>query len=265
MQEYSKLSDDGKKDLINKLYVDKELSFADIAVQYNTYANKIRRDAIKFKIAIRDKSEAQKNALSKGKHKHPTKGKKRDENIKAKIGKSVMNRWQNLSEQEINTIKQKAKDNWEKMSEDEKLNMKQSAQVAVRQSSKTGSKLEKHLLNRLLNDGWKVDFHKEQMLLNTKLQIDLFLPTINTAIEVDGPSHFLPVWGDDSLQKNIKYDNKKNGLILGKGLALVRIKQVKDFSPTRADLIYDRLAQTLNQIKNKFPDPSDRSITIEDE
>lgn len=265
MQEYNKLSDDGKKDLINKLYVDQELSFADIATQYNTYANKVRRDAIKFKIAIRDKSEAQKNALSKGKHKHPTKGKKRDENIKAKIGKSVMNRWQNLSEQEIKVIKQKAKDNWEKMSDDEKLNMKQSAQVAVRQSSKTGSKLEKYLLNRLLNDGWKVDFHKEQMLLNTKLQIDLFLPTINTAIEVDGPSHFLPVWGEDSLQKNIKYDNKKNGLILGKGLALVRIKQVKDFSPTRADLIYDRLAQALNQIKNKFPDPSDRSITIEDE
>lgn len=265
MQDYNKLSDDSKKQIIKNLYENQELSFADIASQYNTYSNKIRRDAIKFKIPIRDKSEAQKNALNKGKHKHPTKGKKRDDSIKAKIGKSVMNRWQNLSEQEINAIKQKAKDNWEKMSDDDKMNMKQSAQIAVRQSSKTGSKLEKYLLNKLLHDGWKVEFHKEQMLLNTKLQIDLFLPTINTAIEVDGPSHFLPVWGDDSLQKNIKYDNKKNGLILGKGLALVRIKQVKDFSPARADLIYERLSQALNQIKNKFPDPSDRSITIEDE
>lgn len=265
MQEYSKLSDLDKKKILKELYITNELSFADIADQYGTYANKIRRDAVKFKIPIRDKSEAQKNALSKGKHQHPTKGKKRDDSVKAKIGKSVMTRWQNLSDKEVEAIKKKARDNWEKMTDDEKMNMQHSAQLAVRQSSKTGSKLEKYLLNKLLTGGWKVEFHKEQMLLNTKLQIDLFLPSINTAIEVDGPSHFLPVWGDDSLQKNIKYDNKKNGLILGKGLALVRIKQIKDFSPARADLIYEKLSKVLVDIQNQFPDPSKRSIIIEDE
>lgn len=265
MLKYDNLSDSEKQDLITELYIKNELSFADIASRCGTYSNKIRRDAIKFKISIRDKSQAQKNALNSGKHKHPTKGKNRTDSERAKIGRSVMTRWQNLSESEIDAIKQKAKQNWDSLSEDEKMNMKQSAQLAVRQSSKTGSKLEKYLLDKLLKDGWKVDFHKEQMLLNTKLQIDLFLPTINTAIEVDGPSHFLPVWGEDSLQKNIKYDNKKNGLILGKGLALVRIKQLRDFSPSRADLIYDRLAAALKNIQDKFPDPSNRSITIEDE
>jgi len=265
MQNYNKLTDTDKKKIIQDLYVTKQLSFADIAQNCGTYANKIRRDAQKFKIPIRDKSSAQKNALQKGKHKHPTKGKTRDASVKTKIGMSIMNHWQNLSENELAQIKQKAKDNWNKLSEDEKENMKHSAQEAVRQSSKTGSKLEKYLLNKLLENGWKVDFHKEQMLLNTKLQIDLFLPTINTAIEVDGPSHFVPVWGDESLKKNIKYDNKKTGLILGKGLALIRIKQLKDFSPTRAELIYTKLEETLKNIKKNFPDPSKRSINIEDE
>jgi very-short-patch-repair endonuclease len=265
MQNYNKLTDNDKKKIIHDLYIVQELSFADIAQSCNTYANKIRRDAQKFEIPIRDKSSAQKNALQKGKHKHPTKGQTRDATVKNKIGLSIMNRWQNLSKNELAQIKQKAKDNWSKLSEDDKANMKHSAQEAVRQSSKTGSKLEKYLFNKLLQNGWKVDFHKEQMLLNTKLQVDLFLPTINTAIEVDGPSHFEPVWGDESLKKNIKYDNKKTGLLLGKGLALIRIKQLKDFSPTRAELIYAKLDNIINNIKNSFPDPSKRSITIEDE
>jgi very-short-patch-repair endonuclease len=176
-----------------------------------------------------------------------------------------MDHWNSLSDDEMTKIKQKAKENWDKLSDDERAHMQHMAQEAVRQSSKTGSKLEKYLLAKLLNAGWKVDFHKEQMLLNTKLQIDLFLPTINTAIEVDGPSHFMPVWGEDSLQKNVKYDNKKTGLILGKGLVLIRIKQIKDFAPTRAELIYHKLTEVLETIQNKFPEPSDRSITIEDE
>lgn len=115
-----------------------------------------------------------------------------------------------------------------------------------------------------MNDGYKVDFHKEQMLLNTKLQIDLFLPELNVAIEVDGPSHFLPVWGEDALQRNIKYDNKKSGLILGKGLVLIRIKQLSDFSPTRAKLLYEQLIANLLNIKNKFPDINNRLIEIGD-
>lgn len=265
MQDYNKLSETDKKNTIKDLYLNQELSFADIAEQCNTYANKVRRDAIRFKIPIRDKSLAQKNALKTGKHKHPTKGTQRDAAVKNKIGKSIMDHWNSLSDAEIAKIKQKAKENWDKLSDDERMHMQHMAQEAVRQSSKTGSKLEKYLFTKLLNAGWKVDFHKEQMLLNTKLQIDLFLPTINTAIEVDGPSHFMPVWGEDSLKKNVKYDNKKTGLILGKGLVLIRIKQLKDFAPTRAELIYHKLTEVLETIQNKFPEPSDRSITIEDE
>jgi very-short-patch-repair endonuclease len=101
-------------------------------------------------------------------------------------------------------------------------------------------------------------------LSNTKLQIDLFLPELNIAIEVDGPSHFLPVWGDDVLNKNIKYDNKKTGLILGKGLVLIRIKQVREFSKARGLSIYQKLYSSIEQIRNKFPESDNRTIEIGD-
>jgi very-short-patch-repair endonuclease len=246
---YENYSDIDKKQILNTLYVKEKKSFSDIAELLHTYSNKIRRDAIKYKIPIRNKSEAQSNAIKTGAHKHPTKGTSRSDDTKSKIGLSVMKSWEGLSAQEIQKRKQTAKELWDNLTDDEKQYRLNLANKAVRDSSKTGSKLELYLLDRLLADGFKVDFHKEQMLLTTKLQIDLFLPTMNIAIEIDGPSHFLPVWGDDTLKRNQKYDNKKSGLILGKGLKLIRIKQLKDFSKSRADKLYDLLISVLNDQK----------------
>jgi very-short-patch-repair endonuclease len=261
---YDTLSDEKKKEVIEKLYLQENKSLSDIAKVYNTYPNKIRRDAKSFNIPLRNKSEAQKNALNIGNHKHPTKGTKRPQETKDKIGAKVLDNWSNLTDAELASRKEKAKQNWEAMSTDQRANMLHSANTAVRLTSKIGSKLEKYILEFLLNNNIKVDFHKEQTLSNTKLQIDLFLPMINTAIEIDGPSHFLPVWGDDTLKKNIVYDNKKQGLILGRGWVLIRIKQQKDFSKSRAKIIAEKLLPILEQINTKFPEPDDRLFNIED-
>jgi very-short-patch-repair endonuclease len=258
---YNQLTDVEKKQILSELYIDQKLSFGSIASKYNTYANKIRRDAVRFNISIRDKSEAQKNALSTGTHSHPTKGKSRPEEIKDKIGSSVMKSWQDISKEELNKRKDKSRQNWQNLDNDIKDNILKLANDAVRTASKTGSKLEKYLFKKLLDDGYRVDFHKEQTLSNTKLQIDLFLPTMNLAIEVDGPSHFAPVWGDESLKKNIKYDSKKEGLITGKGWHLIRVKQKKDFSKARSDVLYKSLLEAIESIRNNT---SLQKIVIED-
>lgn len=261
---YDKLNDNDRKKLIVIEYEKNKKSFKDIADEYGTYANKIRRDAIKFEIPIRDKSAAQKNVLSSGKAEHPTKGKTRSEEVKTRIGNSVMKAWDNLDETTLQQRKDRARQNWEKLSDDEKANILREANLAVRAASKTGSKLEHYLFNRLIEDGYKVDFHKEQSLLNTKLQIDLFLPKLNVAIEVDGLSHFEPVWGQDALKRNQGYDNKKTGLILGKGLVLIRVVQKKDFSKSRAHAIYEQLVPILENIQQQFPNKDNRNIILGD-
>lgn len=258
------MTDMEKSNVINELYIQQNKSFAVIASVLSTYPNKIRRDAKKLGISIRDKSSAQKVALESGRHKHPTKDTQRTEETKQKIGFSVMKTWDNLSEDKKIERKKTAQKNWEKLSDTTKENMLRSANQAVRETSKTGSKLEKYLFQNLIKDGYRVDFHKEQILSNTKLQIDIFLPTMNIAIEVDGPSHFKEVWGKDTLNKNIKYDNKKTGLILGKGLILIRIRQEMDFSKARAELVYSRLSTILGQIAYDFPEPGKRYIKLGD-
>jgi hypothetical protein len=255
------MTEEAKTQLLKKEYETNKKSFADIAVEYETYSNKLRRDAIKYNIKIRNKSEAQSNALANGSSVHPTKGKNREPSTKEKIGLSVLKSWERLDDSELSARKDKSRKQWESLSEDKKADILKQANDAVRETSKVGSKLEKYLFNSLLKDGYKVEFHKEQNLLNTKLQIDLFLPDKNLAIEVDGPSHFAPVWGDDNLKKNKKYDNKKNGLILGKGLYLIRIQQTRDFSKSRALLIYQELKSILNDMT--IIDNS-KTVTIKD-
>jgi very-short-patch-repair endonuclease len=258
---YDNLSDKEKEKILRTWYEQLNKSFADIADAWSTYPNKVRRDAKKFNIGIRNKSDAQKNALQTGKHKHPTKGTERSSDIKQKIGLGVLNAWESLDDQELESRKAKAKANWDKLDQNQKENMQQAAIVAIRESSKVGSKLEKFLLKKLLEAGYVVQFHKEQSLVTTKLQIDLFLPTISTAIEVDGPSHFEPVWGEQSLNRNIKYDKKKEGLITGKGWHLIRIKQTKDFSNARGTLIFTKL---VDAVKSCEQSKTPLILTIED-
>lgn len=262
---YDKLSDREKRDVIQKMYTEQSKSFGDIADALGTYANRIRRDAKKFDIPIRNKSEAQQNAIKTGRTKHPTQGTERSQETKSRIGLGLAKSWDSMDTSTKQKIIEQKREQWNKLTDDQKANMQKSANSAVRLASKTGSKLEKYILEKLLKDGWRVDFHKEHVLVDTKLQIDLLLPSIKTAIEIDGPSHFAPVWGEDTLKKNIRYDQKKQGLLVGKGYALIRIIQKFDFSKTRGDIIYGRLKDTINSISNSFPEPEDRIIIIKDE
>lgn len=259
---YNQYDDVQKKQIIQRMYIDEKKSFQDIATEYGTYANRIRRDAKKFNIKIRDKSDAQKNALNTGKHKHPTKGTQRSSDTKNKIGQKIIQSWEKMEDSKKEARRNKAKELWNSLTQDEKQERLISANKAVRQSSKVGSKLEHFLLNSLIKDNYKVNFHQEQILSNTKLQLDLFIPALSIAIEVDGPSHFLPVWGEDSLQKNIKYDSKKSGLIIGKGLKLIRIKQKHDFSNARAHRVYSKLKSILDDYATFFKQSN--IIEIED-
>ena len=104
---YKELSDTEKQKIITKLYVKKQKSFDDIAQMYDTYPNKIRRDAKKFNIPIRSRSEAQKNALDSGRTRHPTKGTIRSQQTKEKIGMSLLKSWESMSDSKLQSIREK--------------------------------------------------------------------------------------------------------------------------------------------------------------
>ena len=244
------------------MYDNENKSTYEIADYFNTYPNKIRRILIKHGKKLKDRSEAQKNALDKGIVDHPTKGKKRSDNTKLKISKSQANVWDNLSEQEKEYRSLIGKETWNKKTEEEKRVFLQKAGDSIRQAAKIGSKMERFLLESLLSEGFRVEFHKTHWLQNAQLEMDLYIPELKTVIEVDGPSHFEPVWGHENLAKNKMSDLQKDGLVLQYGLVMVRVKQDKRLSQRYMRETLEQLLNLLKKIQRSYPPENERYYVL---
>lgn len=247
-----------------KMYVEQNKSTYEIAKILNTYPNKVRRILIKGGIDLKNKSEAQKNAIERGISTHPTSGKKRSQKEKIKISSGLKKYWDEMDDGTYKEKVKQAKIRWKNIPETEKNKMLDSAIKSIQIASKEGSKLEKFIYQEILKAGYKVEYHKKYLIQNENLEIDMYIPLIKTIIEIDGPSHFLPIWGEEKLQKQIKADIHKSGLILSKGLLIIRIKNlsdsvcISDKEKLRLDIL-DRL----DKIKGSFPPKSERYIELE--
>ena len=150
------------------------------------------------------------------------------------------------------------------MSEQERQDLTRLAVEAVRKAATEGSMMEKALLKELTDSGYRVEFHKKNLIPNENLEIDLYIPSHKTIIEIDGPSHFLPIWGEDKLAKQIKADNQKNGLILSKGFIILRIKNLLNHVSLAAKTkMVDEVQKHLISIEDNFPKESERYIEVE--
>lgn len=250
------------KEILTDLYVNQQLSWQEIAKKFNTYPNKVRRDATKLGIQSRTKGEAQSLALKTERHKHPTKGTKRSETLKQQIGDKVSQSWSQLSVQQKHERQNQARECYNNKTFDQKQALHQAALKGVQKAAREGSKLEKYLYNELIKAGYHVEYHKQHLILNEKLHLDLFLPKLNVVIEIDGPTHSQNIFGEKILQQTKKTDNEKSGLVLAKGMVFIRIKSPQNMSAKRQRDIFKNLLTVLYTISQKYPSRNNRYITL---
>tara|TARA_B100002019_G_C21221806_1_gene575135 strand:+ start:208 stop:978 length:771 start_codon:yes stop_codon:yes gene_type:complete len=248
---------------IIEMYNDQSKSTYEIAKSLDTYPNKIRRTLIKHGYKLKDKSQAQKNALKSGRCAHPTAGKKRTQDEKLRISEGMETHWEKMTEEQRQDRVNQAKERWKKMDASQKEKMCRLATDAIRKAGKEGSKLEKFVMDKLIESGYTVDFHNKTLIPNEKLEIDLYIPALKTIIEVDGPSHFLPIWGEEKLQKQIKADLQKSGRILSRGFAIIRVKAIANASLKKKENLISNIVSTLKSIEKKFPPKTKRFIEVE--
>lgn len=218
--------------ILTEEYQDKERSFKDIAEEFGTYPMKLRRRAIKLGLTIRDKSKAQAAALKTGRSTHPTAG-GHSEEAKLKISEGVGSNWDNMSEDEKERRRNITRTQWAKMSPDERMAIRTSATPGLLKASKDGSKLENYVKDRLTNAGYFIEYHRKGLIPNANLEVDIYLPELATAIEIDGPAHFQPIWGEDALRRTMRLDNEKNGLLRYHGIVVLRVAQKKKTTSQR--------------------------------
>lgn len=150
------------------------------------------------------------------------------------------------------------------MSEEEKANLRKLAAEAVRKASKEGSKIEKFIYEGLTKAGYDVIFHKRGLVANDKLEVDLFVPSLKTAIEIDGPAHFLPIWGQENLERHIRADAQKAGLLINRGFVVLRVKNIiRNLSQKNMRETLAGVVEQLEKIEKKFPPATKRLIEIE--
>ena len=210
----------------------------------------------KHEVQLRSRNDAARISVEKNGPK------KLKESTKRKISEFQGKLWENATEERKQERIEHGKNCWNKKTASERTALIKQGQQTSQQASRIGSKMEHALLENLTYHGFKVEFHKEHWLQNHRLQLDLFVPDIRTAIEVDGPSHFEPVWGMENLIKNQKADRQKTGLVLGQGLVLIRIKIEKKFSQRYARQTAKKLLEILNSIKTKYPKKDERYFEL---
>lgn len=245
-----------------KLYNESNQSTYEIAKELKTYPNKIRRTLIKHGYELKDKSAAQKAALKSGRSSHPTAGKERSHEEKIAISQSLVSYWEEMSDKERKRRVKQAQTNWANMSDEQKENMRSKGIAAIRVAATEGSKLEKFFEERIMGAGYSVRMH-EVIIPAENLEIDLYIPHLKTIIEVDGPSHFLPIWGEDKLQKQVNADLRKSGSLLSKGYAVIRVKSLGQESLSKREELIGQVITHLHAIKDKFPPKSKRFIEVE--
>lgn len=247
-----------------RLYIKENKSTIDIAKELNLSISKVRRILVKNGITLRSHSNAQSLAIETGKVEHPTKGRKRSEGTRKKIARKQHEFWEDMPEKEKERRSRMSKEQYEKLTLSERDELQERRHEGIRRAAKEGSKMEKFVEKSLLQAGYVVQYHRNHFLPNLALEVDLLIPEIKTAIEIDGPSHFLPIWGELSLQRNIKSDAEKAGLLLNAGFCLIRVKCLyKNISNFLLEETAKKILVELDKIKENFPDRSKRFIEIE--
>ena len=252
------------KEFLKSHFCEKGWSTYQIAESLGTYPNLVRRAMLFHGMKMRSRSDSQKHALESGRIKHPTEGTKRPDDVKRQIGDNLRKAWASIDPDKLSEIKEKCSERWKNMSETDRKNFLSKAAKAVRVTAKEGSKFEKAIYAALITAGFRVTFHKEKFLDYTEMHIDLFLPEEGIAIEIDGPSHFYPVYGEETLLKRIEADNKKNGMLLTEGYIVIRVcdysrfhsaASLREFNGKLINLIKDI-------IQNPPVEPKDRLFEI---
>ena len=236
-------------EFLENAYVQEGRSTYDIANQLGTYPNYVNRLLRKAGIKIRSRNAAQKKAIESGRANHPTEGKHLSVASRRAISRGRSAAWKEMSEEARQKVVETARANWEKLGEAKQAQIREAAQEGLIKASREGSKLEKAIYDGLIQAGIAVYCHEKHKLVDEQQHIDLFLPEKGVAIEIDGPTHFLPIFGEEHLAKVIASDDKKNGLILNAGLSVIRLRTSgKEFSEAYGREALGKILRCLEEV-----------------
>lgn len=232
-----------------ELYFNQQLSLRLVADKLGTYPNKVRRFLVENGYELRDKATSQNIALDVGRSEHPTKGKKRSKKTKRKIGRAIERVWEERPPELKAALAEKSKERWHERTEQQAEEFRKKAADGVRRAGVYGTKLEQFLLARFRKHNFEPQYQREDLVFSERMRVDIFLSRDKIALEIDGPTHFTPIWGEEYLQQKIASDNKKNGLLLYCGFHVIRARiRRKTTNKTYRELVWTKIHSEVERL-----------------
>ena len=219
----STLTDEQKQDICRR-YQEGESTY-EIGQTFNLFSTQIVRILKKNNVPLRDNKESNLKKFERGRI-ATWEGKNLPEEMRLNISKGQIEYWDKASDEDLEKASQRGKEIWEKRTPAEREAVVEAAKAGLEKAKREGSRIEKVVRLQLISLGVKYERHKKSLIPNQNLEIDIYLPEHRAVIEVDGPTHFLPIFGQARLENQIKRDMKKNGLLMGYGYVILRIKML---------------------------------------
>lgn len=232
---------------VRRLYQDEGMSLRNVAKELGVSLATLSRFMKKVGIQTRDKATAQKNYLKDNEHQMA--GRTHTEETKQKISQGLGEFWDSLSPEASEELRQRIgsgwKRKWESMSEAERHAMMSELSAKSRLSQGNGSRLERFIAEELRSRGFIVEERTTNYTIGKDMEVDLALPSQGIAIEVDGPTHFLPIYGEDHLAQQQERDGRKDQQIIDAGYSVLRIR---DNNGPLSQLRMERIVSAINDI-----------------
>ncbi len=182
------------------------ISIRALAAEIGVHHNKLRRAMLKAGIPIMSPGESISSSIKSGRSK-TRKGAKITEEHKMSIAKANKG------------VKRKAQTKNNYILKRNQLARSEAAR-ANRTSSKVGSKFERMVFDKLVELGYNVT----QQYKVDDYKIDLFMNDYKLAIEIDGKSHWEPIYGTDRLAVTQSKDKAKDKAMELRGFHILRVR-----------------------------------------
>ena len=79
------------------------------------------------------------------------------------------------------------------------------------------------------------------------LELDFYIPSKKIGIELNGPTHYLPIYGQEKYKRQLRNDEIKRVMCVLKGIHLIEIYLEEGVHYDRFSIEHDRLKETLRR------------------
>lgn len=224
-------------------------STRDIARQLDAYPMTINRILKKNGIQTRDLSASLKKYFEQ--HEHVMKGQKMSREEREKRAAGMKRHWDSLGEEQreqvVSRLVNMTQERWNSLSEAQQHDLIYKMHLGSREASIHGSKFQNEVCKQLVRRGYKAKQRTTRHTPGSQLEIDIAIEEHTTAIEIDGKSHFVDIFGQEKLEQKILKDQQKDDILMSRGWRVIRVRDnSKSFTRYSVISVADRVEAILN-------------------